>query len=76
MEILHECCCGLDVHKGTVVACLLRGGGRQGRKEVRTFGTRTADLLGRFVPTARAARLWRSVVGVPRLRLFAGLDGF
>jgi len=45
MEILHECCCGLDVHKGTVVACLLRGGGRQGHKEVRTFGTRTADLL-------------------------------
>lgn len=45
MEVLHECCCGLDVHKGTVVACLLRGGGRQGRKEVRTFGTMTDDLL-------------------------------
>jgi transposase len=45
MEILYECCCGLDVHKGTVVACLLRGSGRPGRKEVRTFGTMTDDLL-------------------------------
>ena len=32
---------GLDVHKKTVVACLLTG--RQ--KEVRTFGTMTGELL-------------------------------
>lgn len=46
MELLHQCCCGLDVHKQTVVACLLRTGadGRRG-KEVRTFGTLTDDLL-------------------------------
>ena len=24
MEVLYPCCCGLDVHKATVVACLLR----------------------------------------------------
>ncbi len=46
MEVVNECCCGLDVHKQTVVACVIRpGNGRQPHKEVRTFGTMTADLL-------------------------------
>lgn len=46
MEVLYRCCAGLDVHKATVVACLLRTAedGRS-RKELRTFGTMTADLL-------------------------------
>src|SRR4051794_17407928 len=46
MELVYQCCCGLDVHKQTVVACLLRAGtdGRR-RKELRTFGTMTDDLL-------------------------------
>lgn len=41
MEVVHERCCGLDVHKKIVVACLLTG--RQ--KEVRTFSTMTRELL-------------------------------
>jgi transposase len=46
MEVLNECCAGLDVHKRTVVACLLRpGAAGQRRKELRTFGTMTEDLL-------------------------------
>ncbi len=46
MHVVHERCCGLDVHKTSVVACLLvaEGEGRS-RKEVRTFGTMTADIL-------------------------------
>jgi transposase len=46
MEVLHRCCCGLDVHKRTVVACLLQPAtdGRRS-KEMRTFGTMTTDLL-------------------------------
>jgi hypothetical protein len=24
MEVLYECCCGLDVHAKTVVACLIK----------------------------------------------------
>ena len=46
MDVLHATCCGLDVHKQTVVACLLRAqaGGRR-TKEVRTFGTTTEALL-------------------------------
>ncbi len=46
MEVLHERCCGLDVHKKTVVACLLTPGpGGQPSKETRTFSAMTADLL-------------------------------
>jgi len=46
MEIIASCCCGLDVHKKNVVACLRRvdAAGRL-HKEVRTFSTMTADLL-------------------------------
>jgi len=41
MEIVHPRCAGLDVHKKTVVACVLVPGGKQ----VRTFGTVTDELL-------------------------------
>jgi transposase len=41
MQVVHERCCGLDVHKKTVVACVLTNEGR----EVRTFGTVTQELL-------------------------------
>src|ERR1700674_134028 len=46
MDAIYERCCGLDIHKRTVVACLIvPGAGRQSRKEIRTFGTMTDDLL-------------------------------
>src|SRR3954447_778325 len=46
MEVIYARCCGLDIHKQTVVACVIvPGPERQPRKEVRTFGTMTADLL-------------------------------
>lgn len=41
MEVIHECCCGLDVHAATVVACVIR----KGRKQIRTYGTMTEQLL-------------------------------
>jgi transposase len=46
MDVRYERCCGLDVHKKTVVACLVSSEPDGSvRKEVRTFGTMTADLL-------------------------------
>ena len=46
MEVVYERCCGLDVHKQTVVACVVvPGAGQQPHKEIRTFNTMTADLL-------------------------------
>jgi len=46
MDVVHERCCGLDVHKRTVVACLVtpRANGTP-QKVIRTFDTMTADLL-------------------------------
>jgi len=41
MEVIHERCCGLDVHKKTVVACVITPQG----KETRTFSTMTQGLL-------------------------------
>lgn len=46
MQVVHERCAGLDVHKDVVVACL-RVGEASGemRREVRRFGTTTRSLL-------------------------------
>ena len=46
MDAITECCCGLDVHQATVVACVLTGrADERPRKQVRTFRTVTQDLL-------------------------------
>jgi transposase len=46
MDVVYPRCCGLDIHKKTVVACLIVPGPHgTPRKEVRTFRTMTADLL-------------------------------
>lgn len=46
MEVVNARCCGLDVHKASVTACLLTPGpaGRP-TKAIRQFATMTADLL-------------------------------
>lgn len=46
MNVVYERCCGLDVHKKTVVACLLVAQpDGQAHKTIRTFATMPADLL-------------------------------
>jgi transposase len=45
MEVLHPRCCGLDVHKETVVACLRLVIDGKTVKETRTFQTTTASLI-------------------------------
>jgi transposase len=46
MEVLILCCCGLDVHKKSVVACIRRVAPTgQVTRELRTFGTMTKDIL-------------------------------
>jgi transposase len=46
MDVVYTHCCGLDVHKKTVAACLITStAGAEPVKEIRTFGTMTADLL-------------------------------
>jgi transposase len=46
MERLIERCCGLDVHRDTVAACVRRPGPNgQRQQEIRTFGTTGIELL-------------------------------
>jgi transposase len=45
MQVVYERCCGIDVHKQTVVACaIVPGPAGQPLKETRTFATMTEDL--------------------------------
>ena len=45
MEVIHPSCCGLDVHKETVVACVRLALGATVTREVRMFETTTSGLL-------------------------------
>jgi len=45
MDVLHQRCAGLDVHKDTVVACVRLAARGRTRREVRTFKTTTRELL-------------------------------
>lgn len=42
MDVVYGRCCGMDIHKDSVVACCVTG---LRKKEIRSFGTMTADLL-------------------------------
>jgi transposase len=62
MEIVHARCCGLDVHKKSVVACVLISEPDGAlKRQVRTFKTMTADLL--------ALGDWLSTLGVTQIAL-------
>ena len=39
MQVVYQRCCGLDIHKKLIVACLLRVASQEVQKEIRTFGT-------------------------------------
>jgi transposase len=65
MEIVHPRCCGLDVHKKTVVACVLvTQPDASVDRQVRTFNTMTVDLL--------ALSDWLNSLGVTHIR--SGVD--
>ena len=54
MEVVYPCCCGLDVHKKKITACVLWAEAKgKSRKEKRRFGTFTHDLGS---ASARVAR--------------------
>jgi transposase len=67
MEVLYARCCGLDIHKRTVVACLLTPGpDGQTTKAIRTFGTMTGDLLalGDWLAAAGCTQVAMEATGV------------
>lgn len=44
MEEIYERCCGLDVHRDSITACIMIGYGTQKRKLIKTFQTFTSDI--------------------------------
>ena len=40
MNVVYRCCCGIDVHKNLIAACLRKGG----RQELREYGTMTGEI--------------------------------
>jgi transposase len=45
MELVYQRCCGIDIHKKVIVACLIIVANGQRQKEIRTFRTVTSELL-------------------------------
>ena len=46
MDVIYRRCCGLDIHKKTIVACLITPGeDEKPQKEICSFGAMTGDLL-------------------------------
>lgn len=78
MQVVYQRCCGLDIHKKMVVACLFtlaESGQRQ--KEVRTFGTMTSDLLALldWLKEARCTHVAFESTGVYWRPIFNLLEG-
>ena len=79
MDVIYARCCGLDIHKKTVVACLISSAqGQQPQKEVRTFRTMTAELwlLADWLQAASCTHVARDSTGVygrPVSNLLEGL---
>jgi transposase len=66
MEVLYPRCCGLDVHKETVVACLRLVIDGKVVKETRTFSTTTAGLLAlsEWLTTSECTHIAMEATGV------------
>lgn len=78
MEVVYRRCCGLDVHKKMVVACLLSLDERgQRQKEVRVFTTMTQDLLALadWLAAAECTQVAMESTGVFWKPIFALLEG-
>lgn len=44
MQVIYTRCCGIDIHKKIIVACLLIASAQGVQKEIQTFGTMLQDL--------------------------------
>jgi transposase len=78
MEVVYPSCCGLDLHKKLVVACLLTSGPHGlVRKEVRSFGTMTDDLLALadWLAAARCTHVAMESTGVYWKPVYNLLEG-
>jgi len=44
MQVVYQCCCGLDVHKKVIVACVLIVRGNEVHRDIQRFGTTYQEL--------------------------------
>jgi transposase len=44
MQVVYQCCCGLDVHKKVILACVLIVRGNQVHRDIQRFGTTYQEL--------------------------------
>lgn len=44
MEVVYPRCCGLDIHKNTIAACVLLANGSKKQRHLQRFGTVTSEL--------------------------------
>jgi len=75
MEVVYRCCCGIDVHKKLIVACLNKGG----KRELREFGTTTGEIkqLGNWLTEEGCQMIAMESTGVywkPLYNLFEMMD--
>jgi len=75
MGVIYRCCCGIDVHKKLIVACLRKGG----KSELREFGTMTGEIkeLALWLQEAGCEMVAMESTGVywkPLYNLFELLD--
>lgn len=75
MEVVYRCCCGIDVHKKMIVACLNNGG----KQELREFGTTTSEIkvLANWLTEANCEMIAMESTGVfwkPLYNLFELMD--
>jgi transposase len=79
MEVKYERCCGIDVHKRTVVACAIVSGVHKGEveKETRTYSTMTDDLgaLAQWLKTKGITHVAMESTGVYWKPVFNLLEG-
>ena len=78
MEVVYTRCCGLDVHKKMVVACLIAPNSLgQRSKEIRTFRTTTQELLllRDWLVLAECTHLAMEATGVYWKPVYNVLDG-
>lgn len=75
MEVVYRCCCGIDVHKKIIVACLNHGG----EQSLREFGTTTGEIkaLANWLTESGCEMIAMESTGVfwkPLYNLFERMD--
>ncbi len=63
MEVLYARCCGLDVHKSSITACVLIAQTGRPLKHIRRFGSTTREL--------RELAAWLREFGVEHVAIWA-----